>query len=250
MPFADHFSALADGYAAYRPAQLAAVLAYAASLAPRREVAWDCGTGSGQAAVGLADAFARVIATDASAAQIAHAVAHPRVAYRVAPAEACGLADGTVDLVTVAQALHWFDLPAFYAEVRRVAAPGAAIAVWAYGDARVDEPAVDRRLHQLAHDTLGPDWPPERRLVDAGYRTIPFPFREATPPPFTLEARWTLAQLLGYARSWSAAARYARRTGHDAVADAAPAFARAWGDPGAERTVVWPVAVRAGYVVK
>jgi Methyltransferase domain len=245
--FADHFTPVADGYAACRPAQPPEVIAYAASLAPRRGVAWDCGTGNGQAAVGLAAFFDRVIATDASAAQIARAIAHPRVEYRVARAEASGLGDASVDLVTVAQALHWFDLDGFAREVRRVAAPGAAIVVWSYLWTSVDDPGVDALVQALARETLGPDWPPEIRFVAEEYRTVPFPFREVTPPPFVFTARWTLTELLGFVRTWSAIARHARRTGRDPVAEAEPRLRRAWGDPRVRRGIRWPIAIRAGY---
>jgi SAM-dependent methyltransferase len=245
--FTDHFGPLAPRYAACRPAQPAAVIAWAASLAPRRGLAWDCGTGNGQAAIGLADAFERVVATDASAAQITHAVAHPRVSYRVARAEASGLPGGSVDLVAVAQALHWFDLGAFYAEVGRVAAPGAAIVAWAYGHVRVGVPEVDALLQELARETLAPDWPPEVQLVEEGYRTIPFPFPEVVSPRFELAAAWTLAQLLGYVRSWSATARHARRTGRDPVAEVEPRLLQAWGDPVEPLPIRWPIAVRAGH---
>ena len=245
--FGELFSQVADRYAACRPGQPPAVIAYAASLAPRHRVAWDCATGNGQAAVGLAPSFERVFATDASASQIAHAVAHPRVEYRVAPAEACGLPDASVDLVTVAQALHWFDLAAFYAEVVRVAAPGAAVVAWSYAEAIVDDPAIDALLRALVRETLAPDWPPEIRLVQEGYRTIPFPFREVAAPAFELTASWTLDQLLGYARTWSAAVRHGQRTGRDAVADAEPRFRRAWDDPAEPRVVRWPIVTRAGH---
>jgi SAM-dependent methyltransferase len=246
-PFADHFTPVADRYAACRPAQPPEVIAYAASLAPRRGVAWDCGTGSGQAALGLAASFERVVATDASAAQIARAAPHPRVEYRVAPAEACGLPDASVDLVAVAQALHWFDLEPFYREVRRVAAPGAAVVVWSYLWASLEDAAPDALLQELARETLAPDWPREIRIVAEGYRTIPFPFREVTPPAFVFTASWTLAQLLGFARTWSATARHVRRTGRDPVAEAEPRLLAVWGDPFERRLVRWPIAIRAGH---
>src|SRR6185437_7024311 len=240
--FKDHFSKRAASYAAYRPSQPAAVIAFAASLPPRRELAWDCGTGNGQAARGLAEHFATVIATDASAAQIAYATPHPHVQYRVAPAEASGLDSRTVDLVTVAQALHWFDVERFYGEVKRVVAPGGAIAVWAYGDARADEPAVDRVLREFTRGLLGPYWPPERRILDAGFRTIPFPFREVPPPELTLEERWTLPELLGYLRTWSATAAYNAAVGRDPVDEFTAAFATAWGNDSTRQLIRWPMA--------
>jgi len=209
-------------------------------------LAWDCATGSGQAALGLARYFPRVVATDASAAQIAHATPHPRVEYRVAPAEASGLPGGSVDLITVAQALHWFDIGAFYAEARRVLAPGGVLAVWTYGNCVFDDPLVERAVHRYSHDTVGPYWPAERRLVDDRYQTVPFPFRELASPPFVLERAWTLAELAGYLRSWSATARYVAAHGRDPVADVEAELSAAWGDREIRRLVRWPLTVRAG----
>jgi len=246
--FKDHFSHIAASYAAFRPMQPPAVIAWAASLPQRHDVAWDCGTGNGQAARGLAEYFTTVIATDASATQIAHATPHSNVQYRVAPAEASGLDAHTVDLVTVAQALHWFDVERFYNEAKRVIVPGGALAIWGYGDARSDEPAVDRVLREFTRGTVGPYWPPERRILDSGFRTIPFPFREVTPPEFTLEERWTLNELLGYLRTWSATAAYIAANGRDPVEESTAAFETAWGNGSVQRVIRWPVAVRAGYV--
>lgn len=246
--FPDHFSALADRYAAFRPPQPNDVIDYVASLAPQQRVAWDCGTGNGQAAVGLAEHFERVIATDASAAQIANAHPHPRVTYSVATAESSGLPDRVADLVTVAQALHWFDLEAFYDEVRRVVVAGGAIAVWSYGDVTTNDAGIRLALQHFGRDTVAPYWPPQRKLVDSGYRTIPFPFREIETPSFVLTAQWTLPQLVGYLGTWSAAAAYTRATGRDAVADTLPELSAAWGDPATARVISWPISIRAGFV--
>ena len=247
MTFRDHFSAQSAGYAAHRPGYPDALLDWVAALAPARDAAWDCGTGSGQAAVALAERFAVVHATDASAAQLAHARPHPRVRYAVAPAEASGLPAASVDLVAVAQALHWFDLDRFWVEARRVLRPGGAIAAWTYGNPRLDDPALDRRLARFTEEEMSPWWPPERQLVLAGYRTIAFPFVEAAAPPFTLDLRWTLAELAGYLRSWSAVVRYEAARGADPVAPLERELAPLWGDPVEPRRVEWPVAVRAGW---
>ena len=249
MPgFADHFSSLAEGYAAFRPPQSDDVIDYVASLPARRALVWDCGTGNGQAAVGLARHFERVVATDASTAQIAHARPHARISYVVASAERSAVRSQVADLVTVAQALHWFDLEQFFAEVRRVAAPGAAVAVWAYGDVTSDNRSLAAVLHDFTRETVGAYWPPERRIVDDGYRTIPFPFREIHPPSFTLSARWTLPHLIGYLRTWSATAAHMRATGTDAVAQSAPEIAAAWGEPDTAQIVRWPISLRVGFV--
>lgn len=248
VTFEDHFSGGAHRYAVHRPTYPPALFAHLAALAPARRLAWDCATGNGQAALGLAPRFVRVAATDASEAQIAHAMPHPRVEYRAAPAEASGLTDGFTDLVVVAQALHWLPLDAFYAEVRRVIAPSGVIAVWAYGDAFTGSSAIDSVFSRLTREIVGPYWPPERQFVDDGYRTLPFPFREVASPPFRLTQDWTLEELTGYFRTWSASTRYRSARGVDPVGLVEPELRDLWGDRGDRRTIEWPLAVRIGYV--
>jgi RimJ/RimL family protein N-acetyltransferase len=242
--FADYFSGHAADYAAYRPGYPPALFERVAGLPRNHRLAWDAGTGNGQAAVGLAEHFECVVATDASPEQLAHAAPHPRVDYRLAPAEASGLPDRSVDLATAAQALHWFRFEAFYEEVRRVLAPGGALAVWTYNLARV-EPAFDRVLDRLAYEIVGPYWPPERRWVEEEYRTIPFPFHEVPLPPLVREERWDLERLLRYVATWSSCQHYRRATGRDAIAEVRDELAAAWG-PEPVRSVRWPVFIRAG----
>jgi SAM-dependent methyltransferase len=218
-----------------------------ASLPRRHELALDCATGNGQAAVGLAERFARVVAIDASAQQLASARPHPRVEYRVARAEQTGLDGGTVDLVSAAQAAHWFDFEGFYAEVRRVLAPGGAVAVYTYNLARVDA-AFDRVLDRLAREVVGPWWPPERRWVDEEYRTLPFPFAEVAVPSLENQAHWDLGRLLQYVATWSACRRYREVTGRDPIKMVQDELAAAWGDPSQTRRARWPIFIRAGYV--
>jgi len=246
-PFKDHFSGHAADYAAYRPTYPAALFEALASLPRRHDLALDCATGNGQAAVGLAERFARVVAIDASAQQLASARPHPRVEYRVARAEQTGLDGGTVDLVSAAQAAHWFDLDGFYAEVRRVLAPGGAVAVYTYNFARID-PLFDRVLDRLAHEVVGPYWPPERRWVDEEYRTLPFPFAEVAVPGLENEAHWDLGRLLQYVATWSACRRYREATGRDPIKMVQDELTAAWGDPSRARRVRWPIFIRAGYV--
>jgi SAM-dependent methyltransferase len=246
MSFKDHFSGHAESYAAARPRYPAAVFDFVASLPRRRALAWDCATGNGQAAVGLAERFERVVATDASARQIALAMPHSRVEYRLAPAEDSGLADGSVDLVTAAAAVHWFDFERFYAEVGRVLAPGGALAVWAYNLPRISA-AADSLIDRLAHEVVGSCWPPERHWVDEGYRTLPFPFAEVATPPLAIEETWSLDQLLGYVGTWSATTRYLRQHGSDPRDRIRPQLAAAWGDPAQARPVRWPIMMRAGH---
>lgn len=244
--FADHFSSLAANYAGFRPTYPAALFDWLAGQAPGRALAWDCAAGSGQASLDLAERFDAVIASDASAAQIGAAPPHPRIAYRVASAEDCGLDDASVDLISVAQALHWFDLDRFYAEAQRVLKPGGLLAVWSYGVLHLDDPACDAAALHFYGETVGPYWPAERKLVEDGYRSLPFPFTELAVPPFAMQAEWNLVQLLGYFSSWSATARYRQATGNDPVQLAAAALEPLWGAPQTLRTVRWPLAIRVG----
>lgn len=240
----DHFSGVAGAYARYRPHYPAALFDYLATLTTGRELAWDVGAGNGQASVPLAGIFRRVLATDISERQLANAVAHAGVEYRVAVAQDSGLPAASVDLVVVAQAAHWFDLPAFYAEVRRVLAPGGAVVLCTYGMSHLDEPAVESVFQHWSSTVVGPYWPPERRLVDEGYRTLPFPFAERIPPSLELTARWNLRELLGYVDTWSSVSQYREQMQRDPLPALAEALGAVWG-PGA-RTVRWPLAMRVG----
>jgi len=217
-------------------------------LTREHRVALDCGTGNGQAALGLANHFERVIAIDQSGDQIRRATPNPRIEYRVAPAESSGLPDASVDLVTAAQSLHWFDPAAFFGEARRVLAPGGAIAVWGYGDPILDREPLNRTLHTFNRGMLERYWHPERKLLLEGYQTIEFPFDELPLPAMELEARWTLAELTGYLRTWSATARYVTERGVDPVVDVEQSLSREWGDAGQPRFVRWPLYIRAGRV--
>jgi SAM-dependent methyltransferase len=205
----------------------------------------DCGCGNGQASVALAERFARVVATDPSAQQVANANPHPRVEYRVARAEDSGLPAGSVALVTAAQAVHWFDQARFAAECRRVLAPGGAVVVWCYGINAISA-AVDAVTGRLYGELTGPYWAPERRYVDDGLRTLPFPFAELAAPRFEMSARWTLAEYLAYLRTWSACQRLLAERGRDPVAELEGGFVEAWGDPAEVREVRFPLHLRAG----
>src|SRR5690606_22036477 len=202
-------------YAAYRPRYPEPLFDFLAGLCDARGHAWDCGTGNGQTAVSLAARFERVTATDASAAQIAAAEPHPKIEYRVARAEASGLADASVDLLTVAQALHWFDLEAFFAEALRVLTPGGVLAVWSYGLCTVD-PGIDAVVDELYRE-LDPWWPPERRIVDDGYRGIELPVPAIEAPLFQMTTEWSAGPMLGYLRTWSACQRHLADRGSDPV---------------------------------
>jgi SAM-dependent methyltransferase len=217
---------------------------YLGSLAPRRELAWDCGTGNGQAAISLASVFDRVIATDASEKQIANSQAHERVVYRVAPAEESGLESATVDLVTVTQALHWFDLDRFYAEAARVLKPSGIIAASAYLFAQIT-PEIDKVVSRYYYEVVGPFWAPERKMVE-NFSELLFPFKKIQPPTFEMTVRWNLSHLIGYLRTWSASQLFMQVKGSDPVEQIAEQLRTAWGDPKEIRRVVWPLRLHIG----
>ncbi|HEV7365008.1 MAG TPA: class I SAM-dependent methyltransferase [Gemmatimonadales bacterium] len=245
-PYADHFSRLAPAYASCRPSYPDELFSYLAGLLDRHELAWDCAAGSGQATIPLARTFQRVLATDASAAMLDQAPRHPRIEYRVATAEKSGLSPGTADLVVVAQALHWLDLDRFYLEVARVLIPGGVLAVWTYGTQYLDDSGIDRLLQRFYTEVVGPYWPGERRHVESGYRNLPFPFPELEPPGFAMEERWSLPQLLGYLRTWSATQRFRDRKGRDPVDPLGRDIEALWGAPTALRRIRWPLSLRVG----
>ena len=243
----DHFSEIARDYASYRPRYPDALFDFLAERAPARGVAWDCACGNGQATLDLADQFDRVIATDASAAQIAQAPAHPRIEWRVAPAERSGLPAGTCDLVTVAQALHWLDIDAFFREAARVSRPRGLVAVWSYGGGSLDDPEANEVLRHFAR-AVGPYWPPERRLVDEGYRSIRMPLDEIEVPDFDMAEWWTVEQLAGYVGTWSATSAYRKAVNEDPMVDFEARLREVWGNPVEARRVAWRLTVRAGSV--
>ena len=245
--FRDHFSGVAAGYAAHRPKDPEALIDFLASIAPGREAVWDVGCGSGQLSVALASRFERVLATDASPQQVAKAERHPRVEYRTARAEASGLPAASIDLVVAAQAAHWFDRPAFYAEARRVARPEAAIALATYAWPSAG-PDVDPIIHRFYDGPIGPFWPPERKHTEDGYRSIEFPFREIAPPPLEVRVEWDLAGFLGYVETWSAVLSFVKSEGRAQVDAFHAELARAWGPGERVRTVRWPLSVRAGRI--
>lgn len=245
--FKDHFSKVAQQYTQFRPRYPRELFQFLASLPSQRDCAWDCGTGNGQAAVDLAEHFARVVATDPSAEQIAHAGPHARVEYRVAPAEECSLGEHSVDLVTVAQALHWFDRDRFYAQTRRVGREGSVLAVWTYGLTQV-APAIDQVVRHLYWDVVGAYWPPERKLTEERYETIDFPFEEVPAPRFSMTAEWNLGEFIGYLGTWSSVQRYREALGCDPLHKVDSELSRAWGASESIRRVTWPVYLRVGRI--
>jgi SAM-dependent methyltransferase len=245
-PYADHFSRVASEYASRRPGYPDELFAYLAGLLSRRELAWDCAAGSGQATLPLTRWFRHVVGTDASPEMLSRAPAHPQIEYRAARAERSGLSSASVDLVTVAQALHWLEPDLFYAEVERVLAREGVLAVWTYGRNHLDDESLDRVLQEFYEDIVGPYWPAERCHVEAGYRTLPFPFPELVPPVFAMEAQWSLTELLGYVGTWSASQRFREVEGRDPVQLLASGLAGEWGAPDKRRRITWPLSMRVG----
>jgi SAM-dependent methyltransferase len=244
MRFKDHFSKQAADYAKFRPRYPHALFEYLSSVAPDRALAWDCATGNGQAAVELAEVFDRVIATDASEKQIANAQPHERVEYRVEAAENSGIESGTVDLIMVAQALHWFDLPRFYEEVRRVLKNNGVFAASAYNLLRI-EPAIDEIVNRYYHEGVGPFWPPERKLVEH-FADLPFPFHGIEPPKIEMTTQWDLDHLIGCLGTWSSTERFIEVRGSDPLEQITDELRSVWGDPHETRKVSWPLILRIG----
>jgi len=238
------FSGFAESYSASRPRYPAELFDWLTSMAPRRDVAWDTATGNGQAAVDLAARFDRVIATDTSEAQIRHAIAHPRVEYRATPAEKSGLPDGSVDLIVAAAALHWFDLPRFYGEAKRVARPGGVLAAWTYHVAHV-EPPLDEVLWPFYRDVVGPHFAPGARLVDARYEGIRLPGLALEAPSFTVSVSWTAKEILDFVRTWSGVHAYREATGEDPVSALVGPVEELCGSRDSRHEVRWPVYLRA-----
>ena len=244
VAFKDHFSKQAAGYAKFRPRYPQELFDYLGSIAPGRQMAWDCGTGNGQAAIGLASVFDRVIATDASEKQLANAQSDERVEYRVAPAENSGIESKTIDLIMVAQALHWFDLDRFYTEVQRVLKNNGVFAASAYNLLHV-EPAIDEVVNRYYYEVVGPFWPPERKLVEQ-FADLPFPFHEIDASNFEITAHWNLDHLLGYLRTWSSTQRFIAARGIDPLKQITDDLCSAWGKAGQKRSITWPLTIRIG----
>lgn len=241
-----YFHAQAAQYSEFRPDYPEELWRWAASLVAEHRLAWDCATGNGQAAVGLARHFERVIATDISEPQLAYARPVANVEYRKAPAEQSGLAEHSADLANVSQALHWLDRPRFFAEAKRVLKPGGVLMITMYGDAHIaGAEDLDALLQWFNKDFMRDYWPVNRKLVEDLYGNIQLPFEPLPAPKFRLERRWTLAQLAGYMRSWSATSQYVKKHGGDPVGELEQKMRGLWGES-QSKTVWWPFRVMAG----
>jgi ubiquinone/menaquinone biosynthesis C-methylase UbiE len=246
--FHDHFSSLAAKYADFRPHYPNELFEFLAKTAPRPNLVWECACGTGQATHGLAAQFDHVIATDASAQQINSAKPNPKVEYRLAPAEVSGLPDQSIDLIAVAQAMHWFNLEKFYAELKRVLRPDGLLAVWIYGACETENSSINELLHRYHYQTIGPYWPPEREYVENNYATLPFPFTRLPAPHFTMRAQWTLDQLIGYFSTWSGTKRYIEANGVNPLEPLRRELLPLWKSVEIPDEVRWPLSLHLGRV--
>lgn len=247
LEFKDHFSQASASYATYRPVYPIDLVDALAHLSPAQQRVLDCGCGTGQLSVLLAERFDEVIATDASAAQIEKAQAREGISYRTALAEKSGLPDHSVDLITVAQAAHWLDLGAFYQEVNRIARPNAILALITYGVLHV-EGSIDTLVQQFYYQTIAPYWPEERKHVENGYRCLSFPFTEVEVSEIHMQAVWNLDQLIGYLNTWSAVKEAQKVLGYNPVDLFKTALLAEWGDLSQQKKITWPLSIRAGKV--
>jgi ubiquinone/menaquinone biosynthesis C-methylase UbiE len=255
--FKDLFSSNSKEYASSRPKYPRSLFVFLAGLVQHRNLAWDCATGNGQAAVFLSEYFEQVIASDASKEQIENAQPRDNIRYEIFPAERTNLVDSSVDLITIAQALHWFDLDDFYKEAKRVLRKDdndggggggrGVIAAWAYGLHSVS-PEIDNIMHLLYEDVLGSYWPKERKIVENKYQNIPFPFHEIDTPVFQIELDWSLSELIGYLYTWSSVQKFIEKNNSDPVKQVYDDLAAAWVGKNTwyKRRVVWPIYMRAG----
>jgi ubiquinone/menaquinone biosynthesis C-methylase UbiE len=241
--FLDNFSAQAGLYAKYRPLYPPELFEYLSSLTPEHELAWDCGTGNGQAAISLANHYDKVIATDASQQQIENAIPHDRVLYKVAVAEQAPLADASIDLLTIATALHWFNFDVFYKEARRVLKPKGIIAAWAYGTPST--PAGINEVVMHYHNVTVDEFRQEpNRIVEHEYRDLPFPFREIGAEPYYYRKEMTLDDFIGYLDTWSATQHYIKKYGSNPTKQVREELESLWGS--ALQPVTWKLVLKIG----
>lgn len=246
MSFRDYFTKQSGNYAVYRPAYPDELFNFLSRVAPSNETAWDCATGNGQAANGLAKYFNKVIASDASAEQVGNSFENNKITYRVFPAEKADIESSSIDLVTVAQALHWFDVNKFYSEVRRVAKKGGILAVWMYDLVKI-APEINQILSKFDNDILKNHWPPERQLFYEKYASIPFPFEQINTPEFKMSAGWSFEDLTGFLGTWSAVQKFKDSVKSDPVELIRNDLQKAWGKEKILKAE-WDIILKAGKV--
>ncbi len=238
----DLFSGHASQYATYRPTYPAELYHFLYQHVTEFENAWDAGTGNGQVARELAKRFKTVLATDISKKQLENAVVLDNIFYWQT-GEQTSFASKSIDLITVAQAIHWFDREKFYDEVKRVGKREAAVAVWGYGLLSI-EPAMDERLRDFYVNVVGNYWEKDRKLIDEEYQTISFPFREIACPPFYIHVEWTVSELRGYLSTWSSVQKFIQTNGYNPVDNLMKSIEPLWQTD--KRKIRFPVFMRLG----
>ena len=248
MKYTDHFAQRSSDYLQFRPGYPDALFDYLSSLLTTHEFAWDCATGNGQAAASLSRYFTFVIATDLNHAQLDVAIKKDNISYHAWPAEKTKIPSASIDLITIAQALHYFDFTHFYQEAKRVLKPDGVIAAWCYSLGSIS-PDLDKIIKKVYSDILGNTyWPKERRYVDEQYHTIPFPFTRLVSPQFYTEKAITLDELLGYLSTWTAVKEYERRNNANPLDLVKEEFKTAWGPPETKHIMRWPIHLLVGKV--
>lgn len=242
----DNFSKQSSLYALYRPHYSDELFTYILSFVKNKGTAWDCGAGNGQSALWLSGYFRKVIATDISQKQLENAAKADNIFYSVQPAEQTNIESNSIDLITVAQAIHWFEFEKFYAEVRRVSKPNALIAVWCYSLLRISND-IDIILDEFHYHFLANYWDAERKYIDDEYRNIPFPFKKINCPSFFIEKHWSLDELCGYLNTWSAIQKYMAAHHHNPVAELAEKIKSYWGND-EKRLMKFPIHLLLGHV--
>ncbi|CAH0389823.1 unnamed protein product [Bemisia tabaci] len=247
-------------YAKGRPTYPAELFCFIAEKTPEHELAWDVGTGSGQAAQSLAEYYEKIVATDTSPKQLELAPKLPNVRYEQTPPTMSKeelrqkiAAESSVDLVTVAQAIHWFDLSAFYEQARWVLKkPHGVVAAWCYTTPKVNS-AVDAVLPRFYRN---PFWRPEFKTVGSAYADLEFPFQPLDelhgtgPIRFENVRTMSLDDYFVYLRSWSSY-QDAKDQGVELLdREMIEDFTRAWISDGISgpKSVNFPVYLRIGTV--
>jgi len=244
MNFKDHFSSVSQAYRKYRPGYPEQLFSFLAFITSMHERAWDCATGTGQSAKQLAQFFTEVIATDASQSQIDKAERALSIKYYVATAEDSKIESSSIDLICVAQALHWFDTTKFFTEADRVLKPGGVLAAWCYDLLKI-QPEIDAIIGEFYGTTLEAYWPQERKLVAERYQSIQLPFQEIQCPSFKMTEHWNLHQLIGYINTWSAVSIYEQQHGENPLVPFYDKIARLWGDSAKRYEVCWTITLKA-----
>ncbi|ETO92910.1 class I SAM-dependent methyltransferase [Legionella oakridgensis] len=248
MEYIKHFNRQTENYLSYRPDYPESFFDFLATLARANAYVWDCGTGNGQAAFSLSKRFDLIVATDINFSPLTIAPRCDNLNYICCASEKTPLLESSIDLITVAQALHWFNFDNFYAEVRRVAKPSAVFAAWCYSLGRMNE-KIDAIIGKLYLDILGERyWPKERRYIDEHYQSIPFPFQRIMTPAFVIEKNLDLYALLGYLNTWSAVKEYQKYNHENPIELIINDLQAVWGDPKEQRIMRWPLHVLAGLI--